>query len=68
MIIYSLILVFNSLYRYLLPIITLPFDFRMKYSMLVEELKEAFRENQWLLSAAVPAPKFRVESGFDVAR
>ena len=36
--------------------------------MLVEELKEAFKENEWLLSAAVPAPKFRVESGFDVAR
>ena len=41
--------------------------------MLVEELKKAFKENafkenNWLLSAAVPAPKFRVESGYDVAR
>ena len=52
----------------LLHIIALQFDFRMKYSMLVEELKEAFIENQWLLSAAVPAPKFRVEAGFDVSR
>ena len=41
---------------------------KMKYAMLVEELKEAFKENKWLLSAAVPAPKFRVESGFDVAK
>ena len=36
--------------------------------MLVEELKDAFQENGWLLSAAVPAPKFRVDSGFDVKR
>ena len=36
--------------------------------MLVEELKSAFQENGWLLSAAVPAPKFRVDSGFDVKR
>ena len=41
---------------------------REKYSMLVEELKSAFQENGWLLSAAVPAPKFRVDSGFDVKR
>ena len=41
---------------------------REKYSMLVEELKDAFQENGWLLSAAVPAPKFRVNSGFDVKR
>ena len=41
---------------------------REKYSMLVEELKDAFHENGWLLSAAVPAPKFRVDSGFDVKR
>ena len=53
---------------YLHFIVTLISNLRMKYSMLVEELKEAFKENKWLLSAAVPAPKFRVESGFDVAR
>ena len=36
--------------------------------MLVDELKDAFQKNGWLLSAAVPAPKFRVNSGFDVKR
>jgi hypothetical protein len=35
---------------------------------LVEELKAAFESKGWLLTAAVPAPQFRVDDGYDVRR
>ena len=41
---------------------------RDNYSLLLEELKAAFQPFGWLLSAAVPAPKSRIDSGYDVKR
>jgi len=41
---------------------------RDNYSLLVEELKSAFADKGWLLTAAVPAPPFRVDDGYDVLR
>ncbi len=43
---------------------------RDNYSLLVEELKAAFQSKGkgWLLTAAVPAPAFRVDDGYDVPR
>ena len=41
---------------------------RDNYSLLVEELKAAFESKGWLLTAAVPAPQFRVDDGYDVRR
>ena len=34
----------------------------------MEELREAFDQFGWLLSAAVPAPKSRVDAGYDVKK
>ena len=34
----------------------------------MEELREAFDQYGWLLSAAVPAPKSRVDAGYDVKK
>ena len=44
------------------------FLLRDNYSLLVEELKAAFESKGWLLTAAVPAPQFRVDDGYDVRR
>ena len=38
------------------------------YTQLVKELRAAFEPNGWILSAAVPAPSFRIEEGFQVAQ
>ena len=44
------------------------FYFRQNYVSLLEELREAFDQFGWLLSAAVPAPKSRVDAGYDVKK
>ena len=38
------------------------------YALLLEEIKIAFNPHGWLLSAAVPAPKSRIDAGYDVKR
>ena len=38
------------------------------YASLLEELREAFNGKNWLLTAAVPAPKSRIDPGYDVKR
>ena len=49
-------------------IIKLENIFRQNYVALLEELRTAFDSYGWLLSAAVPAPKSRVDAGYDVKR
>ena len=44
------------------------FTSRDNYSLLLEELRAAFDPKGWLLTAAVPAPAFRVDAGYDVPR
>ena len=41
---------------------------RKMYTRLVAELKEALEPKGWLLTAAVPAPSFRIEEGFEVRK
>ena len=41
---------------------------RKMYTRLVSELKEALEPRGWLLTAAVPAPSFRIEEGFEVRK
>ena len=42
--------------------------FSGNYVALLEDLRSAFMSYNWLLSAAVPAPKSRIDSGYDVPK
>ena len=50
------------------PIFIRFFYLRQNYVSLLEELREAFDQFGWLLSAAVPAPKSRIDAGYDVKK
>lgn len=43
-------------------------DDKQNFADLVEELSQAFKSHNWLLSAAVSPAKFRVNDGYDVKR